>query len=428
MNMKVLVLTLNAWDDTGSTGNTISNLFKDPEDIEFANIYCRNEQVNNSLCHRYFKITESQILNNLCHKDRCGENQIIDNYTKTDTQNNDLLSNNNMGNFLRKYRPTSLLFLRELIWLLPVWKNKRLDKFLQEFNADVVYMHGHTNLYMHRLMKYCAKKSNAKIVMFYGDDMYGRKGYMPLTYLYESLYRSRLRRSIGLSSLLFGGSLKLCDEYKEIFGKDFYPMFKECDLKGVLGQITFSKPYKIVYAGNLLFGREKAIKELAQRIQTINQQYGSIQFQLHIYSNTAPEQATLLIINDGSNCIYWGRKPYSEVCQVLNNSEFSLFLESFDKSNIRKTRLSFSTKIIDCMQSDSALLAIGPKELASMDYIIKNKLGFVATSEAGIEEVLRYIIDNPDEIGESVNRKYHFARENHEGTSKKNQCLIKSII
>ena len=425
--MKVLIITLNAWSDTGSTGNTISNVFGDATDIQFANLYCRNEPINNNLCHTYYKITEDQIIKSLIGKKAGKSFELADSHQKTDIAFNPL-SNGGLGNFLRKYRPTFLLFLRELVWLLPVWKNKGLRAWLKAYNPDIVYMHGHTNIYMHRIMEYCARVTGAKIVMFFGDDMYGRKTHSPVGYLYESLYRRRLRRSIAISSLLFGGSTKLCEEYSKLFHKEFHPMFKQCDLSGLQGKTTINNPITIVYAGNLLFGREDVICSLIEVLKKVNNLDLIYKLKLLIYSNTIPGSSSLKILNDGVNSVYMGCKPYSIICECMNKSDMSLFLESFNKENIKKTRLSFSTKIIDCMQSDSAMLAICPAQIASMDYVIKNSIGITATSMDEAYQVLKNICEHPQAILSSIDIKTAFATQHHTNKSKEYMNQIKAII
>lgn len=425
--MKLLVLTLNAWDETGSTGNTISNLLRDSEDIEVANIFCRNEKVNNSICKNYFQITESQIIKSLLPNHKCGRAFEIESTNTVENDDANILVNNALGNFLRKYRPASLLFARELIWSIPTWKNERLDSFLKSFQPDVIYMHGHTNIYMHRLMEYCSKKTGAKIAMFYGDDMYGRKYRWPIGYLFETLYRKRLRRSISISSLLFGGSLKLCKEYSSLFGKDFIPMFKQCDLSKVKGKTSVGNPIRIVYAGNLLFGREDAMVRLIKYIEQVNQETTGRKYQIDIFSNTMPKASAQMLFEKSDFVEFKGRRPYSEVCEVMNESDLVLFLESFEKKNIRETRLSFSTKIIDCMQADSAMLAIGPSEIASMEYIKENKIGLTASSLDDIHALLMTISEKPQLIIESASEKFQYADWHHSNTSIQYQALLKGL-
>lgn len=415
--MKVLVITLNAWNDTGSTGNTISNIFSHADNIEFANLYCRNEKINNRICKKYFRLTEDQIINGLIGK-QVGIPFELNEWSVLEKGGYNPLNNGKLGNFLRKYRPNSLMFLREVIWCLPNWKNFQLKKWLHEFNPDIIYMHGHANIYMHRIMEYCKIVTGAKVVLFFGDDMYGRKNKWPIGYCYETLYRHRLFRSIQLASLLFGGSIKLCKEYGSIFNRDFIPMFKQCNLSKLKSKTDTNTPLQIVYAGNLLFGREKTMCDFLQILKKVNEKYKKVKIQLLIYSNTQPSSENIQKLDDRHNSFFMGCKPYSEVCKALNDADMSLFLESFEQENIRKTRLSFSTKIIDCMQSDSAMLAIGPDNIASMEYIIENGIGLTATSLDATFSLLDSVVSAPQLILESIAQKTNFARKNHSATSK----------
>lgn len=424
--MKVLIITLNAWNNTNSTGNTISNIFASAKDVEFANLFCRNEPISNALCNSYYQLTEGQILGWF-------KGQSVGKQFRSDSKDLDIngynpLAKSATGDFLRRYRPTSLLFLRELIWLLPFWKNNSLRNWLLDFGPDIIYMHGHTNIYTHRLMDYCAQITGAKIVMFYGDDMYGRKLKTPLGYLYEILFRKRLRKSINNSSLLFGGSIKLCDEYSEIFRNEFHPMFKQCDLSKLKGKNATNNPIQIVYAGNLLFGREKAMVEFVEVIKKVNNQSVKNKIKLSLFSNSLPSNSSMALLNDMVNSEYMGCKPYSEVCDAMNKADMSLFLESFDTENIKKTRLSFSTKIIDCMQSDSAMLAIGPNEIASMSYIRDNNIGITANSMEEAHQALVSICDNPEIILSSIVSKKKFALSHHTNTSEVYINKMKSLL
>lgn len=424
--MRILVLTLNAWNETNSTGNTLSNLFSGLSDKdEVANIYCRDEPIDNSVCERYYKITEKQILCNLFTPWRCGK--VIkreDNNKKLSSKT--LARNKAIVSFGRHH--TSLLLLRELIWSITIWKNKKLKHYLKDFAPDCIYMHGHYNLYMHKLLSYCEKVTKAKIVLYWGDDMYGCKTNKPLGYVYETMLRRRFALSINSASLLFGGSLKLCAEYSKLFNKRFVPFFKECKHIKYDANKQTGNPITIVYAGNLLFGREKIMVDLVRAIDNINNRGLSHQFKLKVFSNTDPSTDSLIYLDDRKNSWFMGRKPYSEVCGQMDQSDLVLFIESFNKKDILSTRLSFSTKIIDCMQSSAGILAIGPSEIASMDYIEEFKLGYTITSIAEIESKLAYLADHPEVISETNKNKVEFARNNHTNTSEKAITEIRRLF
>lgn len=426
--MRILVVTLNAWNDSGSTGNTISNLLAGSEDLTIANLYCRNEPINNKLCTEYFQITEDQIIKSLYSYKTCGRHFVKDISDANNQTAFNPLGYNKTGNFLRKNRPSILLFLREWLWFLPVWKNSKLDDFLINFNPDVIYMHGHANIYMHRVLDYCAKVTKAKVVLFFGDDMYGRKAKMPLFYIYETWFRKRLKKSIRQASLFFGGSLKLCEEYSVLFEKNFHPLFKQCDLTGIQENKSINNPIRIVYAGNMLFGREKILVTVAKAVCRVNTQGDGYKMQLIVYSNTQPAESSLEWLNKEKNTIFMGCKPYDEVCKALNESDLSLFVESFDKENIKKTRLSFSTKIIDCMQSNSAMLAIGPSNIASMEYIKNNSIGYTINNMNQMYEQLSHICKHPESILLYIKTKNEFAKQHHCNTSKKYVKQIKEIV
>ena len=414
--MKILVITLNAWNFSNSTGNTVSNLFaKLADGDEVANVYCRNEKIDNNICWRYFKVTESDILQNLLSPQRCGN--VINKRASIQKQ----LSNSPNGGmaYFRKHRYTIFLLLRELIWLIPVWKNSRLKEFVQNFGPDIIYMHGHYNLYMHWMLSYCQKLSGAKVVMYWADDMYGRKKKAPLGHFYENLLRKRFRKSIELSALLFGGSLQLCDEYSNLFGKKFVPFFKECKQIRLDENKVVNSPLMIVYAGNLLFGREGIMVKLVKAITQINNTGAHNRIFLKIFSNTPPSKESLRYLDDKKSSSFLGCKPYSEVCEEMDKSDIALFVESFDKECILSTRLSFSTKIIDCMQSTAAILAIGPKEIASIDYLSRNQLGYVITDINDLMQKLLYLTNHPEIIAEVNKKKVEFAIKNHTNTSEK---------
>ena len=425
--MRILVLTLNAWNQSNSTGNTISNLFSKLNDNDaVANIYCRNEIIDNTICNKYFKITEKDILRSLFRIQRCGN---IVKYNGSNYEKDNLhIHTNSIKLFIKKHRFTTLLLLREFIWSIPVWKNNKLKSFVKEFAPDIIYMHGHYNLYMHKLLAYCQKISGAKVVMYWGDDMYGRKSYAPLSYLYESMLRKRFRKSISSSSLLLGGSLQLCDEYSKLFKKTFVPFFKECKRIGRNESKIIGKTISIVYAGNLLFGREEIIKQFVLAIKKVNSLDLAHNFKLKIYSNSQPSADSLAIINDTQNSFFLGCKPYPVICEELDKSDLALFIESFNKKNILSTRLSFSTKIIDCMQSTAAILAIGPNEIASIEYIKSNNLGYTITDVEDIVSRLTFLANNTDIINIINQRKADFAERFHTKTSVKALSQMRNII
>ena len=62
----------------------MSNFFGDWQG-EIANIYCREEQISNKICKRYFQITETQLIYNIFKKQVVGKEYIYDDFTNFNT-------------------------------------------------------------------------------------------------------------------------------------------------------------------------------------------------------------------------------------------------------------------------------------------------------------------------------------------------------
>lgn len=412
--MRIITISLNAWNDTMATGNTFSNFFKDIEEGDIlANLYCRNESIDNKICTKYFRVTEKDILKNLFSKNKCGTSFDCHNQEKTVTGSSTKSSKSKkwIWRLMQRLRPSSLLFFREYLWSLNVWKNTRIDSFLHDFNPDVIYMHGHNNLYMHKILWYCHEITNAKVIVFFGDDMYNSKDEKGLKNTYHKMLQKQLKYTINKADLLFGGSPLLCNEYSSLFGKKFNLLIKTCI---GLQEPKYKErvfPLTLVYAGNLLYGRDSAIEDIVDVIKEINK--NGVKYKLEIFTSTLVAPSMEVKLNDGINSTIIGSKKFDEICKVLDECDFCLFIESFNKACKMITRLSFSTKIIDYMQSSSAILSYGPHDVSSINYIDNSKIGFATNDKENLYNTLLSISKNLGCINNSISDKYQFALKNH---------------
>ena len=66
--MRILIISNSEWDKNNSFGNTFNNFFDGIENIEFANIYCREGNPNTALCHKFLKISDKDLAKYLIDK------------------------------------------------------------------------------------------------------------------------------------------------------------------------------------------------------------------------------------------------------------------------------------------------------------------------------------------------------------------------
>ena len=78
--------------------------------------------------------------------------------------------------------------------------------------------------------------------------------------------------------------------------------------------------------------------------------------------------------------------------------------------------------------STAGILAIGPKEIASMDYMAKNDLGYIISDVTEMEGRLAYLADHTDLIQEENKHKVEFATKYHTNTSAKALNELRKLV
>jgi glycosyltransferase involved in cell wall biosynthesis len=408
--MRILVISDVPWSSDNSVGNTYSNIFKNMQGVEFANLYCKSGKPDFKVAAKYYQMTEKQLLLDLVGKR--SENRILinkDNASKIDTLNG---KEQKLYDIVRTLRFQSFFLIRELIWKVGRWKTKELDRFLDEFKPDIIFSFCLDSVYYSDIVRYCKEYSKAKLVLFFADDVYAYRRKSPVYLTYQHYVRKNMRKLVSLSDLLYGATPQLCDEYSGVFKKNITPLYKICDdisqVKSVVNQ-----PLIITYTGNLFYGRWKVLALVAQAIKEINKDRTKVK--LNIYTTGLVDNKIKNSINIEGSSQLLGAITYEEVKKVLKNSDMVLHVESFDKKEIKKTRLSFSTKIVDCMQSGSCLLAIGPEETASIRLLKEFDIAQVVQSNEKecIKALLLKMLDDNSIIIDTSKKMSQFAINNH---------------
>lgn len=417
--MKVLIITRSPWDNSNSEGNTLTNLFSGWESDDIANLYCRVAYPNNTVCHKYFSISEKKMFKSIFKKKyRTGNAFNWDSKSKilNPESSNDVENENILYSFFRRNSFVLALWARELLWKLGKWKSSDLEQFIIDFKPDVIFTLCPYNNYIHRILWYIKEKTNAKVVLFHVDD------YLTTNNLIGSLlkkidriwYSRTVRKSAMRADLNYCISHKQQEEYYNLINRDMKLLYKGANFNGepLIKEVSNKKTIRIVYAGNILYGRWKTLGMLAKTIHEINK--GNNYFELLIYSQYEPSSEAIneMVIEGASR--FMGSVPPEKVDNLLSASDIVLHIESFDVEERLKTRLSFSTKIVDMLHSSSCILAIGWKEAASIDYLIKNEAALVATNEKELRDKLEEIIKSPSIISEYATKAWECGKRNHE--------------
>lgn len=405
--MRILVLTRNAWDDTNSIGNTMSNFLKDIPDAEYANIYFRSSMPNNRLCRRYYQVTEINVLRNWFSPSKIGRTFRYDGTMRTNAPDRvSASSEKKLISLIHKYNLRSAERLSDLIWDSKRWINQNLDDFIEDFAPDLMFTFVKARPQYYQTICHLREKYGIPLLTWIADDEY--TGYLRCG---ETDQIERLRRELQESAAVRGCSQEICDYYNTVFSCRATPLYKGCDLSAEV-KVRQKDPISIVYAGNLLFGRLDMLRTFSDALEHYAKDSGSAVV-FDIYSGTPLPEAEMYFGRNVCTAFH-GAAPYEEIKSRLSEADIALFAESFDEADILKTRYSFSTKIIDYLQSGCVILAVGPECLASIRYLRSIPGTFVIDRTEDIEAMLPTLLDDAEQFSRRAADTRAYAAAHHD--------------
>ena len=407
---KVLIISRGVWDDNG-TSSTLSNIFCDYPSECLAHLYIETKNPNTRYCQLFFQISEYSLIRKLYKWKTITGRQVESSY-KGDAEI--AKKEASMMSYVRGHRAFVFTILRELLWGFNGWKSKELDSFVKSFNPDVIWVTGSPLILMNRVAKHVIAIAEKPYCLFEMDDVYSylNCGCNPFKYLYRFLLRKIVKDLICKADQLFVISPKMKREFDSLFGVNSLVLTKgiDCSIDDYKEHLH-KPPIHIVYLGQVIYGRLSTISMLASVLCSINS--GEEKVVLDIYTgNNVDESVKLKMTQHGDVCFH-EPVPYSEVPTIIAESDVVLFVESFEKKFRNIARLSFSTKITDYLRNGKCILAIGPNDVAPIEYFVENDSAVVATNEDEIAKAIDLILQK-DVINRYSKQAYECGRRNHD--------------
>lgn len=376
--MKVLILSLENWNNNVNGGNVLSNIFSGLN-FEIEQIYCSAGLPNTTLCNKYYQITDKMVIDNVLKGKEIGR------IFESDFNNSDDFRFENKSKKGKRWEITFLI--RELFWKLSKIDNKNFVSFIKDFNPDIIFAPCYGNVRMLRLTRLVSKYTSAPIVSYVSDDLYSYNviNFNPLFWIRRWNLRRNVRKTSKLYSLMYTMTNQQLQEYEKELNVPMKILRKGCKHQGIN---FIKKPYKIIFAGNLYLNRSDVLCKLAEVIGRYNKD--KLNFVLEIYSGSSLSKEQYNILNNGYDTFFNGLIDSEQLKAKYKECSIALHVESFNLKNSLITRLSFSTKITDCLQSGAALMAICPANNAGFQYLR--------------DEDCAICIDNIDDIDFYINK------------------------
>lgn len=415
--MKILVLSLETWRDGTNGGNVLTNIFSGI-DAEFAQIYCSSGTPSNKICSCYFQMTDAMAIRNILQKRPMG--RIIE---KPET---DVTNVEEMDQTINKVKQfgshDSLRVAREIVWALSHYRNEELKSFVLKFDPDVIFAPHYGVTYMLSLTEYVWKLTHKPIISYISDDSYSLKNvnFSPFFWINRFVIRHKTRNVWKYYKLIYTMT-ETQKDYMSKLGKPMKMLLKSASFGEIPQKTTVGNPIRIVYAGGIYLNRWKTLSKLVDAIKESNQD--SVKFILDIYTGNECKKEIADKLNDGVNVFLHPAISQEELKFIYHNSDIALHVESFDLKNRMAVRMSFSTKIVDCLSSGCAVMAICDKKQGGMVYLKENDAAICVTNQNRIFETLTNIVNNPVIISEYANKARMCCLKNHNAEKTRQMIL-----
>lgn len=409
--MKVLIISTSPMRLDNSIGNTYDNIFYGMSDVVFANIYSKNQLPNDRFVKKYFLISEKDIIKNLISsKNIVGKKVTIN---TADSSKDQSCGNKKISKIFKILRFKPFFWIKDLVWKFGRWQSNSLIDFIGSYDPDIIFAPLVDNKSLNMLIRYVHKIANCKLITYAWDDVYTLNQFSmsPMFWIDRLYQRTAIKKVADESDLIYVISEQQKKEYETHFATKCKLLYKGYRFKEKQ-QHEINKPIKIIYTGNLGYKRWSSLLKIIDVLKQINKH--EIKAELYIYSKTALSKSVINKLNVKTMSFFMGGVSHDKAMKVQDDADIVLHVESFSKKARKLVRLSFSTKLVDYFYKAKCIFAVGPAEVASIDYLIKNDAAVISTTKNEIEYKLRMLIEHPDIIAQYGEKAWECGKRNHQ--------------
>ena len=406
--MKILFISMSPIQKGVSIGNTFLNVFEDFPDVQFFSVYTKNGYPDSSI-ERAFQITYKQLLKRLLHRTKTVGRTV----PERDGQEN-APAEDKMVTFARKKRYIPMFWAQSLLWLPPYWKSEALHTFLDEVQPDLLFTILSDSVPLNKLIWHIQCYLQKPLVVYAWDNNYTLQLGLtsPLVFLNRCINRHYMRKTVQKAEQLYVISEIQKQDYEKAFGVSCKILTKSADFSGKPPvKSKYNSPLQLVFTGNIGTNRWKSLAIIAEALEQINQ--NGVRAQLRIYTATPLTAKMEKALKKGDSSFIMGSVPANEVPKIQEAADILVHVEALDLKNRLAVRQSFSTKLVDYFKAARPILAVGPREVASIDHLIRNDCALICQTVAEVQRALESVLDNPDKLNDLSKKAFACGKRNH---------------
>ena len=420
--LRVLVISHNVFSSSGNMGKTMMHMLAGIPANNVAQIYFHQEIPTRKCCLHYFRITDSNMLHSIFT--RRAEFKVFE---ESDIDESATRCRTDTGNLAKIYqfsrRRTPLIyFLRDTMWKFGKWKTKALLEWVRAFAPNVIFLAAGDYAFPYRVAIYLADVLHIPIVMCCADDFYIEPVHNG-SFL-RRIQCKRLAKLAGRAIRQSGTIVTISDMMQRDYASLFQIPTKTIRISSEENRYELPTDSRsgIVYVGNLGINRITPLVELGRALKAA--QVSGFET-IRVYSGER-NPAILQQINENNGLTYCGCVSGQEVERILGASKFIIFTEAFDKKSICRTKYSLSTKIAESLRSGACILAYGPPEIASIDYLNQYHAAYILKEAEELPDVIRHLCTVHEEYDGYTGRARSLAERLH--NAKVNEGCLREIF
>lgn len=413
--MKVLIISAEVWQEKTNGGNVLSNMFRNM-DWEFAQIYCNPGMPENKICNKYYQMTDGMVIRNtFSHKPIGKAFEFVFEENESEHENDEIeLPNQRFYSFFHKHRLGIFYLAKHLLWNISNWKNENLKNFIDDFSPDIIFAPCYGDKFLLRLTRFIGDYTGKKIISYISDDHYTLKQFSisPIFWMERFVLRNELRKTFPYYSLVYTMTETQKIQCERDLQGNMKILRKAASYRNIQSNKEVNNPIHIVYAGGIYLNRWKTLKILVDVLKEINKD--GIKAILDVYTANEITSEINKALNDGVNSNIHNSVSQSELAQIYQNSDIALHVESFDLKNRLLVRMSFSTKIVDCLSSGCAIMAICDSKQGGFEYLNSENAAICVSDTEEIRQALSRLIEDKHLIVEYANNAKQCCIRNHD--------------
>lgn len=411
--MRILILSNYPWKNSNSFGNTYSSIFGKVPNTEIAHVYMfegKPDPIAN--VSNFYQILERDVMKSVfCLNKGIGvgeriyvhkevDNEIRENEHRPQTLYGKLLS------FGKRNHWILLFWARELAWKFGRINYDGLMDFVRVFKPDIFFLPYSNTFYTNRLALYIKNHYDIPMVIEMAMDHYSlhRVSWSPLFWMDRFAKRRQIKKLVNHSEMMFVISKKLKEELETELKLPCRVLYKTPDkLRAYKAYERKDGTVRFLFTGNISANRWKSLALLVNELKV--QQFGH----LDIYTPTPISCSMSRALNvEGVSSLH-PPVSQSEVIDLQNNADILVHAEAFDKYNKSLVRCAISTKIMDYLSVGRCILAIGPSDVSSIEYLTENDVALIADSKEMLSQQVSAVRTDRQLIGEYAEKGRNYA-------------------